>query len=308
MADVFEALRCRIGRLYRRFLWWLSYNSIRASECSVEAAIHADDIPSALRLLEYQQFQYQWHFQVERFVFRPDCRPADPDKALTLLAGIYKCEALLPHQCFYAGISAIYISIQLQRPLGLDGLRPWLFKQAGLTSSDQIVFSPHWRNRECPYKQTISARACLLQLVLAEGRTATKTIKSIGKANLRILNAMSFREVSADVLYRSTTNLLRGLLCLSFNRVECHQLCNSLNRLRVELECGRYQRPAQEAKENHLGLLIEALGLLNLAMTSDTQSLRKKRLSIMINIDTPWVAEGALDWLDSLESNFLSDS
>ena len=146
----------------------------------------------------------------------------------------------------------------------------------------------------------------------AEGHFERKDIKgkneSIGKANLRILNAMPFREVSADVLYRSTTNLLRGLLCLSFNRVECHQLCNSLNRLRVELECGRYQRPAQEAKENHLGLLIEALGLLNLAVTSDSQSLRKKRLSIMINIDTPWVAEGALDWLDSLEPNFLSDS
>ena len=119
---------------------------------------------------------------------------------------------------------------------------------------------------------------------------------------------MPFKEVSADVLYRSTTNLLRGLLCLSFNRLECHQLSNSLNRLRIELECGRYRRPAEQAKENHLGLLIEVLGLIKLAMTSDSQALREKRLSIMINIATPCVADGALDWLDSLESNFTLDS
>ena len=133
-----------MGRLCRRLLWLLSYKQIKASECSVETAIDADDIHSALRLLEYQQYKYQWHFQVERFVFRPDCRPAGPDKALTLLVGIHKSESLLSHQCFYAGIAAIYISIQQKNSVSLDGLRPWLFRQAGLTSSEQIVFSPHW--------------------------------------------------------------------------------------------------------------------------------------------------------------------
>ena len=308
VADVFGALRRYMGRLYRRLLWWLNYKKIKASEYSVETAIDADDIHSALRLLEYQQYKYQWHFQVERFVFRPDCRPVGPDKALTLLVGIHKSESLLSHQCFYAGIAAIYISIQQKNSVSLDGLHPWLFRQAGLTSSEQIVFSPHWRNRECPYKQIISARACLLQLSLSEGRAAAKTIESIGNANLRILNAMPFREISADVLYRSTTNLLRGLLCLSFNRLGCHQLCNSLKRLRIELECGRYRRPVEEAKENHLGLLIEVLDLVELAMTSDSQALREKRLSIMINMASPGITEGALDWLDSLEPNFLSDS
>ena len=308
MINIGGSLRHHAGRLYRRLLWWLSYKQIKASELSVEAAIDSDDIHSALRILEYQNCKYQWHFQVDKFVFRPECRPTDFNKALTLLIGIHKCGAHLLHQRFYAGIAAIYISMQLKDSVGLAGLRPWLFRQAGLTSSEQIAFRPHWRNRECPYKQIISARACLLQLSLAEGRTAAKTIELIGHANLRTLNAMPFKEVSADVLYRSTTNLLRGLLCLSFNRLECHQLSNSLNRLLIELECGRYRRPAEQAKENHLGLLIEVLGLIKLAMTSDSQALREKRLSIMINIATPCVTNGALNWLNSLESNFTLDN
>ncbi len=308
MADVFRALRRHVGRLCRRLLWWLSHNEIKASECSVEVAIDSNDIYSALRLLEYQLCKYHWHFQVERFVFRRDCRPADPYKAFALLVGIHKSESFLSHQCFYAGISAIYTSIQLRSPVDSDGLRPWLSRQAGLTSSAQIVFSPHWRNRECPYKQIISARACLLQLALAEGRSSAEIIELIGKANLRILNEMPFREVSADVLYRSTTNLLRGLLCLSFNRLGCHQLCNSLRRLRIELESGRYRRTVEEAKENHLGLLIEVLELLDLAMTSDSQALREKRLSIMINVATPEIVEGALDWINFLDPTFLLDS
>jgi hypothetical protein len=81
-----------------------------------------------------------------------------------------------------------------------------------------------------------------------------------------------------------------------------------LTRLRIELESGRYRRPVDQAKENHLGLLLEVLELVDLAMTSDSHALRQKRLSIMINIATPSVVEGALDWLDYLYPNFLLDS
>ena len=308
MADLFGALRRHKGRLCRQILWRFKYNEIKASEYSVEIAIGSDDIHGALKLLEFQLCKYQWHFQVERFVFRPDCRPADSDKAYALLVGIHKSESFLPHQRFYAGISAIYTSILLPGLVNLDDLRPWLFRQAGLTGSEQIIFSPHWRNRECPYKQVISARSCLLQLVLIEGRDSIETTEAIGKANLRILNELPFREVAADVLYRSTTNLLRGLLCLSFDQLGCHQLRNSLTRLRIELESGRYRRPADQAKENHLGLLLEVLELVDLAMTSDSQALRQKRLSIMINVAAPSVVEGALDWLDYLYPKFSLDS
>ena len=308
LADWFGSLRRQNGRLYRRLLWWYNYKRILASECSVAAAVDSDDINAALKLLAYQQYKYQWHFQVERFVFKPACRPADPYKAYELLLGIHESKFLLPHQCFYAGISAIYMSVRLSGLVDSFGLRQWLIRQADLTSSEQIVFSPQWRNRECPYKQVISARACLLQLVLIEGRASVEIIEAIGQANLRILNELTFREVSADVLYRSTTNLLRGLLCLSFNRLGCYELLNSLGRLRKELESGRYQRSAQEAKENHIGLLIEVIELLNLAMTSESHALRKKRLFIMINMATPCMIKGSLDWLDFIVSNSLSDS
>ena len=305
LADWFGALRRKNGRLCRRLLWWYNYKQILASECSVAAAVDSDDINAALKLLAYQQYKYQWHFQVERFVFKPDCRPADPYKAYQLLLGIHESEFLLPHQCFYAGISAVYMSIRLRGLVDSFGLRQWLIRKADLINSEQIAFSPQWRNRECPYKQVISARACLLQLALLEGRASVETIEAIGKANLRILNGLTFREVSADVLYRSTTNLLRGLLCLSFNRLGCDQLLNSLGRLRKELESGRYRRPVQEAKENHLCLLIEVLELLDLAMTSESQALRKKRLFIMINMATPSMIKGSLDWLNFIDSNFF---
>ena len=308
LADCFGSLRRQNSRLCRRMLWWYNYKRILASECSVAAAVDSDDINGALMLLAYQQYKYQWHFQVERFVFRPDCRPADPYKAYELLLGIHESKFLLPHQCFYAGISAIYMSVRLRDLVNSFGLRQWLIRQADLTSSEQITFSPQWRNRECPYKQVISARACLLQLVLIDGRASVEITEAIGKANLRILNELPFREVSADVLYRSTTNLLRGLLCLSFDQLGCHQLRNPLTRLRIELESGRYRRPVQEAKENHLGLLLEVLELVDLAMTSDSHALRQKRLSIMINVATPSVVEGALDWLDYLYPNVLLDS
>ena len=308
LSDWFRALRRQNGRLFRRFFWWFNHGEIKASECSVVAAIDSNDISSALKFLEYQLYMYQWHFQVEKFVFKPDCRPSDPYKGFVLLVGIHESEFLLPHQSFYAGISAIYASIRLMGLVDSYGLRLWLIRQADLTSSEQIAFSPHWRNRECPYKQVISARACLLQLVLVEGRASVETIEAIGKANLRILNELPFREVAADVLYRSTTNLLRGLLCLSFNRLGCTQLRSPLRRLRIELESGRYRRPVKEAKENHLGLLIEVLELLDLAMASESQVLRKKRLFIMINIATPSTVNGALDWLNFLDSNFLSGS
>ena len=302
MADLFGATRRHKGRLCRHFLWWFNYSEIKASEYSVDAAIDCGEMHTALKLLQFQLYKYQWHFQVERFVFIPDCRPADLRKSFDLLVGIHEAETFLPHQCFYAGISAIYTSIELLGSIdSADDLRPWLFRQACLTNSPQMVFSPHWRNRECPYKQVISARACLLQLLLAEGSSSVETIEAIGKANLRILNEMPFREVSADVLYRSTTNLLRGLLCLSFNRLGCHQLRNPLIRLRIELENGRYRRPLREAKENHLSLLIEVLELVDLAMTSDSQALRQKRLSIMINTTTPSILNGAREWLDSLD-------
>jgi len=308
MTYVYGVLMRLVGRCHRRLLWWWSCKEIKISEHSVDAAITEDDMHRALRLLEYQQREYQWHFQVERFIFRPDFRPVDLNQALALLVGIHKCESFLLHQCFYAGIAAAYISIQLKDQVNLDSLRPWLFRQADLTSSDLLVFSPHWRNRECPYKQTVSVRACLLQLCLAEGRVAAKTIDSLGNANLRLLNTMPFREISADVLYRSTTNLLRGLLCLSFDRLGCHQLYASLKRLRQELECCRYRKPVEMAKENHLGLLNEVQDLVELALASDSPALRERRLSIMINTVTPDVVAGARDWLEFLEPNFSLES
>jgi hypothetical protein len=81
-----------------------------------------------------------------------------------------------------------------------------------------------------------------------------------------------------------------------------------LGRLRKELESGRYRRPVQEAKENHIGLLIEVLELLDLAITSESQAHRKKRLFMMINIATPSMIKGSLDWLDFIDSNSFSDS
>ncbi|HGY5549712.1 MAG: hypothetical protein AB8A35_08245 [Prochlorococcus sp.] len=308
MIHVYGVFMRLVGRCHRRLLWWWSCKEIKISEHCVDAAIAEDDMHRALRLLEHQQREYKWHFQVERFIFRPDFRPVNLDQALALLVGIHKCESFLLHQCFYAGISAAYISIQLKDQVNLDLLRPWLFRQACLLGSDQLTFSPHWRNRECPYKQTVSVRACLLQLCLAEGRVAAKTIESLGNANLRLLNTMSFREISADVLYRSTTNLLRGLLCLSFDRLGCHQLYTSLKRLRTELECRRYRKPVEMAKENHLGLLSEVQDLVQLALASDSPVLRERRLAIMINTVTPDVAAGARDWLDFLELNFSPET
>ena len=123
LADWFGSLRRQNGRLCRRMLWWYNYKRILASECSVAAAVDSDDIHGALKLLAYQQYKYQWHFQVERFVFRPDCRPADPYKAYELLLGIHESKFLLPHQCFSAGTAASYRAVRVGGLVDSFGLR-----------------------------------------------------------------------------------------------------------------------------------------------------------------------------------------
>jgi hypothetical protein len=86
------------------------------------------------------------------------------------------------------------------------------------------------------------------------------------------------------VLLRSVSNLIRGLLPLSFDSRDQRPLLEALQALQAELSTNRFQRVRQRAKEDHLGQLAAATILLQtLLQQGDSPDLRRQRLTLMLN-------------------------
>jgi hypothetical protein len=149
------------------------------------------------------------------------------------------------------------------------------------------------RNREHEFKQMISARVCLLQFALREGDQSLA--HRIAQANLYLMQSILWNRLPADVLYRSTSNAVRGLMPLALDPVNLPIFHESLSQLHQELSRPRYRSSISQAKENHLAFLQEVLVLLNTIHTDgrSVQSLQACR-QLMINCSAEGVSFGAM--------------
>jgi hypothetical protein len=274
MADWLEILRSR-------YLWWRNRREIRCCERRVSCCLAAGGIEEALEGLRLQQ-HWHWPFQVERLLFRRQSRPADQVQSLNLLRGMAQMAELRADHRFYARIALVHTALSLDDTEILQQHIVPLTQQARLDLRDLSGLQGRQRNREHPWKQLISARACLLQWAIAD---ADRTLCSrIAAANLVLITATSWRRLPADVLLRSVSNLIRGLLPLSFDGQDQLPLLGGLQALQAELIRPRFHKVRERAKEDHLGQLNAAITLLQtLLVQGDSPDLRRQRLTLMLN-------------------------
>ena len=247
---------------------------------------------------------YQWPFQIERLLFKRDSRPESLSVTLELLECLWRSQSLLPHQSFYAGIAMAHSALLAGDDVKLSELRPWLESAAALDvlnvsfKSEQLV-----RNRESPFKQCVSARCCLLQCCFAEKSPDKACIDAIGRANLRLLEQLDSAELSADVLYRSSSHLVRGLLALPLQSPQLERAELQLKRLRSTIHQPRFGRSRRRAQENHENLICQALRVLELVNDQRLNAAASLRLALIINSEASAVRRGAEIWSRQLESS-----
>ena len=107
------------------------------------------------------------------------------------------------------------------------------------------------------------------------------------------MKSISWNRLPADVLYRSTSNIVRGLMPLALGSVNLPIFHELLFQLHHELSRPRYRSSICQAKENHLAFIQEVLVLLNTIQTDGTslQSLQDCR-KFMINCSAEGVSFG----------------
>ncbi len=297
LKGIVKAVRLMFGTLKQRLRWWWSRNELRRLEQQVNQAVAAGDVQGVITVLEYQLHVYDWPFQTEALLFKRKLRPQDPLVALDLLAAMQASSVLRCHQRFYAGIAAAYSALALDQGSRFPALVGWLHQQAQLQADDSVQLADSSRNRENSYKQLISARACLLQFALVD--QAHALVDAIAEANLAVLQRLDPDQLPADVLYRSLTNLLRGLLPLSTSKQGCERLLDQLEGLVKELKRRRYRRPRRLAKENHLAMLELVQQSLRGALDGETTEQCQQRLQLMLNTPAERAQQGLKQWLAS---------
>jgi hypothetical protein len=288
------------SKLWRRWLWFRFRHEIADSVCRSQQAIQRGDVDDFVAELCRQVESFQWPFLLDEQLFCRDRRPKDPEQSMALLLKLHHCSHLSAYQHFYAGVAAVYTALAHNLVSDLGITQVWLQDQASLNGFIDEHLVARSRNRENIYKQVVSARACLLQLSLLQGASGGPLIGMIGKSNLALIRVLDFRKISPDALYRSTSNLLRGLLPLSFEWEALASLLPELRRLRDELSCLRYQRVRRLAKEDHLQRLNDVIDLLQDAQLHDDPELRDQRLLLMLNQPTSMLTAAARRWLHSL--------
>ncbi|GCE64665.1 glycosyltransferase family 2 protein [cyanobiont of Ornithocercus magnificus] len=282
--------------LRHRSVWWQHRHILRRLQDQTSIALAAADVPTAVALLEIQLCCYKWPFQVEELLFRRHRRPKDSHVSQALLEALHCSPVLPPYQQFYAGIASVYAALDRDDQLCLQRLEPWLKQQADLA----MLFVPTpaatgQRNREHPWKQTVSSRACLLQLALA--RADQDVIYRIAEADYYLLDDLKPHLIPADVLYRATTNLLRGLLPLTLDTHICQQVLLPLQGLRQELRQLRYVPSRCYASERHLATLESLCYELELFVCGRGVCQPQLWLGLMINTSAITVASGFEIWL-----------
>lgn len=284
MADWLETLRFHYVR-------WKHRKAILCAEQRVVHCLAEGGIEEALEGLRQQQ-SWCWPFQVERLLFRRQSRPSDPGHSLHLLRGLAQMAELRPDHRFYARIALVHTALSLNDTDTLQQHISPLTQQAQLNLCDFSGLQGRQRNREHPWKQLISARACLLQWAMADADR--KLCSRIAAANLLLITATSWRRLPADVLLRSVSNLIRGLLPLSFDGQDQLPLLQGLQVMQAELIKPRFRKVRLRAKEDHLAQLDAAVSLLQILLAQgDSPELRRRRLTLMLNSGAASVLCGA---------------
>ena len=285
--------RCR-----QRWRWWWHRRRITQLQEHVQRALQAGAIEEAVGVLELQQGLYDWPFQVEALLFKRSRRPDSLPLTLALLERLQAAPGLRPHQRFYAGIALAYAALQADDTRRLQELRPWLEAVASLEAKDE----PRWRergvrNRESLFKQRVSARSCLLQCALASSPPDQTCIAAIGDASLRTLKQLERCDLEPDVLYRSSSNLVRGVLALPFTPLRMAEAELQLEKLLAWVAHPSFRPFRQRAKEDHVQVIRDGLEVLRLGLDQGFASVETLRLHLLVNSEAPAVRQGAELWL-----------
>ena len=285
--------RCR-----QRWRWWWHRRRITQLQEHVQRALQAGAIEEAVGMLELQQGLYDWPFQVEALLFKRSRRPDSLLLTLALLERLQAAPGLRPHQRFYAGIALAYAALQADDTRRLQELRPWLEAVASLEAKDE----PRWRergvrNRESLFKQRVSARSCLLQCALASSPPDQTCIAAIGDASLRMLKQLERCDLEPDVLYRSSSNLVRGVLALPFTPLRMPEAELQLEKLLAWVAHPSFRPFRQRAKEDHVQVIRDGLEVLRLGLDQGFASVETLRLHLLVNSEAPAVRQGAELWL-----------
>ena len=292
-ALVWIGQRCR-----QRWRWWWHRRRITQLQEHVQRALQAGAIEEAVGMLELQQGLYDWPFQVEALLFKRSRRPDSLPLTLALLERLQAAPGLRPHQRFYAGIALAYAALQADDTRRLQELRPWLEAVASLEAKDE----PRWRergvrNRESLFKQRVSARSCLLQCALASSPPDQTCIAAIGDASLRTLKQLERCDLEPDVLYRSSSNLVRGVLALPFTPLRMPEAELQLEKLLAWVAHPSFRPFRQRAKEDHVQVIRDGLEVLRLGLDQGFASVETLRLHLLVNSEAPAVRQGAEMWL-----------
>ena len=285
--------RCR-----QRWRWWWHRRRITQLQEHVQRALQAGAIEEAVGMLELQQGLYDWPFQVEALLFKRSRRPDSLPLTLALLERLQAAPGLRPHQRFYAGIVLAYAALKADDSRRLQELRPWLEAVASLEAKDE----PRWRergvrNRESLFKQRVSARSCLLQCALASSPPDQTCIAAIGDASLRTLKQLERCDLEPDVLYRSSSNLVRGVLALPFTPLRMPEAELQLEKLLAWVAHPSFRPFRQRAKEDHVQVIRDGLEVLRLGLDQGFASVETLRLHLLVNSEAPAVRQGAELWL-----------
>ena len=289
------------GALIRRLAWCFGRRAIKRLESQVKQCLDDQDVAKAVLALEKLQRDYQWPFKAESLLFRRDRRPLDMEQTLHLPDAMRASDELLEHQQFYAGIAYAYAAIRKGDQDRLKVIRPWLVDVAKLNQSIDQFAEIRTRNRESRFKQIVSARGCLLQDYFAQSQQKDDSIPvAISMSNLSLLEALDLNRVSADALFRSTSNLMRGLLVLKKNDKQLLRACVQVERLQVAFAERRFRRVIVVANEDHLASLKVAHAFFTALLAGDICSFRLPWIGLMVNSPAPAVAVGADAWFQGL--------
>ena len=245
MLSVFEKIRSRL-------VWFLNRRTIRHLEEQVSVMFAERNAGGVIVLLEQLQADYYWPFQTECLLFKRAMRPSSDDLRIHFLSGVHLSPVLLPHQTFYGGIALIHQIIGHRDLPYPPNLVSWLLNVCELDREPCPYVDLNTRNRESGFKQLISARSCLLQYCFAqESGSVDYLIEEIGLSNLVLMESCCFSDISADVLYRSVSNLMRGILVLTLYPSVLNRLVLQIDRLFFEIQSRRYSVATIQAHEDH---------------------------------------------------------
>lgn len=282
----------------KRLRWWWHRRSIAQLQDRVQRALQAGAIEDAVGCLEEQQSRYDWPFQVEELLFKRSLRPSSPLLTLALLERLQAATGIRSHQRIYAGIALAYAALQADDTRRLQQLRPWLESVASLETTEE----PCWRergarNRESRFKQRVSARSCLLQCALASFPLDRACVVAIGDASLRALKQLQPGDLEPDVLYRSSSNLVRGVLALPLTPTRMAEAEVQLERLLAWVTQSRCRPSRLRAKEDHVQIVRGGLEVLQRGRDQGLASVQTLHLHLLVNSEAPAVRQGAQLWL-----------